>query len=285
MIYSQADVNGNLVSAQFSVSVADEEPPTIATSGNLTIPAPDGSCTATINIAMATATDNCTVVDLYNDQTGTGDASGTYDHGSTVILWTAVDNHGNITVVEQLVTIVVSQDDCNANGNPDVCDLAEGSSTDCDGNGVPDECDLDCNENGLPDACDVSSGSSLDCNGNGVPDECDLDSASSPDANANAIPDECEPVFRRGDANDDAQVDIADAIFMLYSLMLGGPASGCADATDANDDGLNDISDIIFVLNYQFQNGGPPPAPGPTTCGIDMTPDDGIGCDTYEGCP
>ena len=58
VIYSQADVNGNLVSAQFDVSVADEESPTIATSGNLTIPAPDGSCTATINIAIATVTDN-----------------------------------------------------------------------------------------------------------------------------------------------------------------------------------------------------------------------------------
>ena len=285
VIYSQADVNGNLVSAQFDVSVADEESPTIATSGNLTIPAPDGSCTATINIAIATATDNCTVVDLYNDQNGTDDASGTYNDGSTVILWTAIDNHGNITVVEQVVTIVVPQVDCNENGNPDVCDVAEGSSADCDGNGVPDECDLDCNLNGLPDACDVADGSSPDCNGNGVPDECDLESGSSLDTNANATPDECEPVFRRGDANDDAQVDIADAIFMLYSLMLGGPASGCVDATDANDDGLHDISDIIYVLNYQFQNGGPPPAPGPTTCGIDMTPDDGIGCDSYGVCP
>ncbi len=141
------------------------------------------------------------------------------------------------------------------------------------------------NQNGSPDACDIAAGLSVDCNGNGVPDTCDLESQDSPDANANNIPDECEPAFLRGDANSDANVDIADAIFMLYSLMLGGTPSGCIDSTDANDDGTHDISDIIFVLNYQFQNGAPPPAPGPSQCGIDMTPDDGLGCDVYGGCP
>jgi glucose/arabinose dehydrogenase len=31
--------------------------------------------------------------------------------------------------------------DCNANGVPDACDIADGTSSDGDGNGVPDECD------------------------------------------------------------------------------------------------------------------------------------------------
>ncbi len=91
-----------------------------------------------------------------------------------------------------------------------------------------------------------------------MPDTCDLESQDSLDANANNIPDECEPAFLRGDANSDGGVDIADAIFMLYSLMLGGTPSGCTDSTDANDDGLHDISDIIFVLNYQFHSGTVP---------------------------
>ncbi|MEC9475668.1 MAG: HYR domain-containing protein [Planctomycetota bacterium] len=283
--YSQADENGNVVTAQFFVTISDDEAPSITTSGNLTLPAPEGTCTLDIDVPTPTTDDNCVVVDLYNDLNGTDDASGTYHHGSTVLLWAATDNHGNTTVVEQTVTIVVPQQDCNGNGNPDVCDIAEGGSEDCDGNGVPDECDLDCNENGLPDSCDIASGTSSDCNDNDVPDSCDLLSGDSLDTNANGALDECEPSFRRGDANSDGSVDIADAIFMLYSLMLGGPASGCTDATDANDDGLHDISDIIYVLNYQFQNGGPPPAPGPVSCGIDMTPSDGLGCDSYGGCP
>ncbi|MBI5434069.1 MAG: hypothetical protein HZA52_14650 [Planctomycetes bacterium] len=76
--------------------------------------------------------------------------------------------------------------DCNQNGIADVCDIASGTSTDCDGNGSPDECDYDCNQNGVPDACDVSSGTSSDCDANGVPDECELD------CNANGIPDSCD---------------------------------------------------------------------------------------------
>ncbi|MBT5583586.1 MAG: hypothetical protein HOJ54_06255, partial [Phycisphaerae bacterium] len=33
--------------------------------------------------------------------------------------------------------------------------------------------ELDCNLNGIPDACDIANGTSEDSNGNGIPDECD----------------------------------------------------------------------------------------------------------------
>ena len=36
----------------------------------------------------------------------------------------------------------VGIEDCNGNGQPDVCDVALGLSPDCDGDGVPDECQL-----------------------------------------------------------------------------------------------------------------------------------------------
>jgi hypothetical protein len=283
--YAQSDMHGNIVSGTLLVTVTDNEAPSITTSGDITEPAPAGTCVTSLTIPTPSITDNCTVISLSNNLNGTDNASGSFDHGMTTIVWTGIDNHGNSSEVTQTVTVTVPQADCNSNGSPDVCDLASGLSADCDGNGVPDECDVDCNQNGSPDACDIAAGLSIDCNGNGVPDTCDLESQDSPDANANNIPDECEPAFLRGDANSDANVDIADAIFMLYSLMLGGTPSGCVDSTDANDDGTHDISDIIFVLNYQFQNGAPPPAPGPSQCGIDMTPDDGIGCDVFGGCP
>jgi len=31
---------------------------------------------------------------------------------------------------------------------------------------------IDCNNNGVPDACDIAEGTSEDCTGNGIPDEC-----------------------------------------------------------------------------------------------------------------
>ena len=38
---------------------------------------------------------------------------------------------------------------------------------------MPDECDPDCNANGEVDACDIADGFSNDCDGDNVPDECD----------------------------------------------------------------------------------------------------------------
>ncbi len=65
---------------------------------------------------------------------------------------------------------------------------------------------LDCNSNGVPDACDIAQGASIDCNKNGVPDECDffIDGSDQISINLggidfkpwmggpNGIPDECE---------------------------------------------------------------------------------------------
>ncbi len=67
--------------------------------------------------------------------------------------------------------------DCNVNGVPDDCDIADGTSSDCHANGIPDECELsgnDCNGNLVPDDCDVAGGFSADCQGDGIPDECQL---------------------------------------------------------------------------------------------------------------
>jgi hypothetical protein len=65
---------------------------------------------------------------------------------------------------------------------------------------------------------------------------------------------------RRGDANGDSVLDLADPITVLACLFLGGecPAADCA--ADANGDGRVDLSDPIFILEHLFLGG---PAPGP----------------------
>jgi len=100
--------------------------------------------------------------------------------------------------------------DCNANGLPDNCDIADGTSLDCQDNGTPDECEIaagtstDCDGNGLPDECELVAGSAADCNGNEVPDACEIDQDTpggpyyctadcDPDCNENGVPDFCEP--------------------------------------------------------------------------------------------
>jgi hypothetical protein len=90
--------------------------------------------------------------------------------------------------------------------------------------------------------------------------------------------------FIRGNANGDRRVDIADAIWMLNDLFLGGPPTPCRDASDANGDGSLSITDPIFLLDSQFLGTRVPPAPFPG-CGTDPSGLPGpLGCEASP-CP
>ena len=56
-------------------------------------------------------------------------------------------------------------------------------------------------------------------------------------------------------------------------------------AGDANDDEDVQVSDAIWTLAYLFANGDPPPLPGPLSCGPDPTdpdpPDEPLTCLEY----
>ncbi len=84
--------------------------------------------------------------------------------------------------------------------------------------------------------------------------------------------------FRRGDANSDGTVDIADMIYLLTHLFNGGPRPSCSDVVDVNDDGGVDLADPVFGLHYLFRGGPEPPVPGPRTPDFDGTPTDPFTC-------
>ncbi len=71
--------------------------------------------------------------------------------------------------------------------------------------------------------------------------------------------------FLLGDGNFDGERDIADPIFIINYLFLGGDAPPCPNPADANNDRTIDIADPIFVINYLFLAGdAPEPATGCT---------------------
>lgn len=88
--------------------------------------------------------------------------------------------------------------------------------------------------------------------------------------------------FRRGDTNSDGNVDISDAIALLYHLFNEAPAPVCPDTADTNDDAAIDISDAITLLMHLFGDSGDLPEPF-RECGIDPT-DDGLGCYSFPPC-
>ena len=45
------------------------------------------------------------------------------------------------SLVVSMEYLPIAQGDCNGNGNPDACDVADDISPDVNGNGIPDECE------------------------------------------------------------------------------------------------------------------------------------------------
>lgn len=152
-------------------------------------------------------------------------------------------------------------DDCNTNGIPDECDLAEGFA-------------FDCNANGIPDSCDIDSAFSLDCNSNGIPDDCDIDSGFSGDCNLNDIPDDCEPVSDCNDNNTDDSCDIIEGtsddfnnnlipdecepqvIFYVDDDAANDPGNGDTSVSDPLEDGtVNHPFDAIQEAIDQAKTG------------------------------
>ena len=109
-----------------------------------------------------------------------------------------------------------------------------------------------------------------------------LGSASS-DRDLDGVPDECAGArFRRGDADADGTVSVADAIVLLGRLFLGEAAGTCQKAEDWNDDGSVDLSDPLGILGHLFL-GAPGPRPPHARCGLDATPD-ALDCDAHAPC-
>ncbi|MDD3962389.1 MAG: HYR domain-containing protein [Bacteroidales bacterium] len=116
------DVFGNRDSCFMSVTIIDNEPPGLVCPGDYIItPAPD-QCEAVVSVSMPTVFDNCGVEFVYNDRTGTSNASGTYPLGETVVNWILIDIYGNINECSCIIHVLsrVEAIDDEAETNEDV---------------------------------------------------------------------------------------------------------------------------------------------------------------------
>ena len=84
------------------------------------------------------------------------------------------------------------------------------------------------------------------------------------------------PRFRRGFVNDDGEIDLSDAVRVLFHL-FAGESILCADAADLDDDGAVAVTDAVRILEFLFR-AGPAPSDPFAACGLDAT-EDALGCD------
>jgi len=174
---------------------------------------------------------------------------------------------------------ILGTTDCNENGVLDECDIADLTAEDCNGNGIPDECESvstdDCDNDGETDLCAIANGAA-DCNADGIPDDCQLDQN---DCNANGVPDDCDPDcdgnmipdicdlancpdgdITCADCNDNDVLDICELLGndcnsngIPDECDLADCPMGDASCADCNGNGVPDSCDILteqFALSF-----------------------------------
>ena len=99
------DIHGNTNTTSQSITVTDDEKPTILSAGDQTQTADAGDCGALVTVVAPSTNDNCGVSSVTNSYNGTSDASGHYPVGTTVVTWTVIDIHGNTNTTTQTITV------------------------------------------------------------------------------------------------------------------------------------------------------------------------------------
>ncbi|HYC39247.1 MAG TPA: HYR domain-containing protein, partial [Chitinophagaceae bacterium] len=100
--FRATDASGNQTNCTFTVTVVDNQPPTITCPANITVPSTLGLCTAPVNYTI-TAADNCPGV---TTAMTAGLASGSlFPLGTTTVTWRATDASGNTSTCSFTVTV------------------------------------------------------------------------------------------------------------------------------------------------------------------------------------
>ena len=93
------DIHGNSKTCQQTVTVTDNELPTITCPASVSVNNDPGQCYATVTLVNPVTSDNCGV------QSVTNDAPATFPVGTTTVTWTVNDIHGNSKTCQQTVTV------------------------------------------------------------------------------------------------------------------------------------------------------------------------------------
>ncbi|TVP53199.1 MAG: HYR domain-containing protein, partial [Mongoliibacter sp.] len=94
------DVNGNEATSEQTVTVVDNEAPLITAPANINIQlGPEEEFAADVELGQPTVSDNCSIASVTND------APNSFALGINTVIWTVIDESGNMATAEQLVVV------------------------------------------------------------------------------------------------------------------------------------------------------------------------------------
>ena len=118
--WTVTDGSGNSVICEYDVTVTDDQDPILTNCvADQTVSSNAGVCTYTVTSTAwdATATDNCTTLNITANVTGATTASGlttlngfVFNLGTSTVTWTVTDGSGNSVICEYDVTVTDDQD-------------------------------------------------------------------------------------------------------------------------------------------------------------------------------
>jgi len=121
IVWTATDASGNTATCTQTITVTDNENPVISI-GSVTVNNDAGACAATVNIGTPVTGDNCGVASVVNDH-----PSASYPVGTTIVIWTVTDVHGNSSTATQTITVtdnekpVISIGSVTVNNDAGVC--------------------------------------------------------------------------------------------------------------------------------------------------------------------
>ncbi|TVR85831.1 MAG: HYR domain-containing protein, partial [Saprospirales bacterium] len=108
VVLTAEDESGNSATCTINVEVEDNLPPVLTCPASVIADADQGECFASVSVS-ASASDNCDLDEISNDFNSGGlNASGQYEVGTNVVIFTAVDGEGNSS--QCTTTVEVSGD-------------------------------------------------------------------------------------------------------------------------------------------------------------------------------
>ncbi len=260
--FKVTDVNGNVSTSNFNVTVEDNIDPELTVQNTTILIDTSGKAYLKTAMVVVTATDNCATDTILLSK----DIFDLTNLGDNNVNVTLKDKNGNSVTKPVVVTVVIGDSD-----NDSIPDYFE-KNFDTDGDGTLDYLDVDSDNDGIADITENNNKHALvDTDADGKPDYRDLDAdndgindvleANVLDANKDGIKDNVtDLVTNPNDQDADGEADYRDldsdndALLDIYESSQGHidlNSDGRVDGSDADNDGIIDQADAFTGFGDQ----------------------------------